>query len=323
MRTRGGPSALDYGFLGEEPKEFWWRQYGQVTDLEQPTILVESDGRSWQAYIAGIGSQRSDLAGRHIQFNLVLAGECEEIAVGAVAAGDWHAARVGAEHALALSVIGQSVADLGEQKAANAGSRLDSRLTQEDVDRMLASPGEATLAEAADAVRGAYGADSGPQANRPSRNEEEPPDHWLGGAGNPGARAAFVALAAQLVEGKPGRALMLNRPWQERGYLEVTTKLDGELGILITCPGPGFTAQPQPFPQPGPGFTGLPQPFPQPSPGSGAARPPGPRFIANDVGRFVGAIGGDQSQRGPAQDLRESWFRRVLRQHRSRRDGRA
>lgn len=317
MRTRGRPRELDYRFLGEAPEEFWWRQYENVTVSAEPTILVESDGRSWRAYIAGIRSQHSDWLGRHIQLTLVLAGECTKIAVGAVAAGatgDQDADRVGAEHALALSVIGQSVADLGEQRAVSAGSRLDSRLTQEDVERMLASPGEATLAEAADAVRAAYGADSGPQVDKPQQNEENPPDgNWLGGAGNSDARAAFVALAAQLVEGKPGRALMLTPLfWGEWDDIEdqVPSGVDGDLGILIARPGPGSTAPPQP----------LPKPYPQ----SRAARPPGPSFAVSAADRFAGAFG-IRSQRvsGPAQDLHESWFRRVLRQYRSRRAGRA
>src|ERR1700680_3634967 len=76
LRTRGRARDRDYRFLGEAPGDFWWRTYGNVTDVERPTILVESDGGAWRIYIAGIGSTRLDSTDSAIQYNLALAGDC-------------------------------------------------------------------------------------------------------------------------------------------------------------------------------------------------------------------------------------------------------
>jgi hypothetical protein len=124
LRTRGRPRELDYRFLGEAPDEFWWRSYSQVTDIERPTVLVRSNGTSWQAYVAGIRSRRLDASENGIAFNLALAGECgpED------------------DNALALGIISRSVASLAEQHGLFIpGDPLDGQLPEDEVHRMLAA----------------------------------------------------------------------------------------------------------------------------------------------------------------------------------------
>ena len=141
VRTRGQARALDYQFLGETPEDFWWRSYRSVTDIERPTILARSNGTSWQAYLAGITSQRLDSTKIPIQINLALSGECG----------------AGVDNELALAIITRSAVGLAEQGGEFIpGDLLDRTLPGDVVERMLTSPGRATADAAADAVCAAY-----------------------------------------------------------------------------------------------------------------------------------------------------------------------
>ena len=233
VRTRGWPRGNDYQFLGEAPEDFWWRSYGPVTDVERPTILLRSDGTSWQAYIAGIRSGRLDSTENAIQFNLVLAGDCgaEE------------------ENATALSVITRSAAGLAEQGAQFIpGDPLDEQLPADEVERMLTSPGKQTAAVAGAAVRAAYPpggsvppAAPGPAQAGPDLTDAGPglPDgDWIGGLAGPQALDAFAALVARLLDsGHAGRAAVLNLVADD-GDLDGLPAWDGQLGALGARPGP-------------------------------------------------------------------------------------
>ena len=226
LRTRGQPRELDYRFLGEAPEDFWWRSYLQVTDIERPTILVRSDGTSWQAYIAGIRSRRRDATDTPIGFNLVLAGDC----------GPAHAD----DNALALEIIGRSAADLAAQNGLfMPGDLLDERLPANDVDRMLAAPEEETVTVAADAVRAAYGPLVAGDAP-PAQGEAPLPDgSWIGGLANRKAQAAFAALTARLLVGeRTGRAIAVNLVTQEADLDELPEWKADLLGVLSALPGP-------------------------------------------------------------------------------------
>jgi hypothetical protein len=228
LRTRGWPRDLDYKFLGEAPAEFWWRHYRPVSDVERPTILVESDGTSWRAYLAGIWSERRDATDNQIQFNVALSGEC-------LAAED---------RDLGLAVITRSASDLAEQKGAGiSGTPLDAMLPRQDVERMLTTEGEQTRAEAAAAVRAAYGSSlngNGAAAATEGQGLTDAEDgRWLGGMGNVQARAGFAALTKRLLSGQPGRALVVNLPAEEED-IDRLPDMSGALAVLIARSGPRF-----------------------------------------------------------------------------------
>jgi hypothetical protein len=217
LRTRGRPRELDYRFLGQAPEDFWWRSYLQVTDIERPTVLVRSNGATWQAYIAGIRSSRADATDNAIAFNLALTGDCGPADEGA----------------LALAIITRSVTDLAAHNGLFiAGDPLDERLLPDEVDHMLATPGKETAVAAADAVRAAYGPDAAGEPPTPAEGD------WIGGLANPKAREAFAALAARLLDGsRTGQAVALNLVAAE-GDLDELPAADGDLGVLSVLPGP-------------------------------------------------------------------------------------
>jgi hypothetical protein len=220
MRTRGRPRELDYQFVGEEPADSWWRAYRPVTDVERPTILLRSDGKSWSAYIAGIRSGRLDATENHIQVNLVLAGDCGQD-----------------ENALALSIIRRSAAGLAQEKGQFIpGAPLGDRLPADEVERMLTSPGRKTAAAAADAVRAAYGEEAPASDGWPSEASRTA-DDWLGGLVDPDAQEAFGTLAAQLLSGSRGCAAALNLVEDEADLTELP-RWTGPLGVLASRPGP-------------------------------------------------------------------------------------
>ena len=219
LRTRGW--RLDYRFLGIAPDDFWWRAYRQVTDPERPTILLESDGTSWRMYVAGIASERLDVTDSKIQFTLAANGPCT---------GPDQATRD-----LVLGIIELSVADLAKSKAASIdGSRLDKRLPRGEVERMLSNSGTTTWEQAADAVRVAY---KGVHVRVPGG--DQPGGGWLGGAGRPEARDAFIGRSAGLLGGRPGRALALNLFSGDSDVRQLPA-FGGDVSVLIARPGPGF-----------------------------------------------------------------------------------
>lgn len=241
VRTRG--RTRDYQFLDDGPSKYWWRSYGEVTDLEKPTILLESNGKSWRAYIAGIFSARRDTGERQIQFNLALDGACDDAMA----------------RELALDIVAESADGLaGGRGDAIPGTRLDERLTEDDVERMLVTPGEATREEAAEAVRAAYEG-----ASHPDMATNATPGDWAGGAANARARDQFTAVAASLLEGQQGRALLLNR-FLSDDYVDQLPELPGSVNVLLARPeqfgrelselpgkaGPGAALPPEPEPWP-------------------------------------------------------------------------
>jgi hypothetical protein len=229
VRTRGRRRELDYKFLGTPPRDFWWRDYGRVTDVERPTILLRSDGRSWAAYLAGMRSARLDGTDNSIQFSLALAGECGQ----------------GADNALALAILRRSARDLAAERGQFIpGGPLDAQLPAEEVDRMLVSPGKATADEVALAVRAAYAVPE-PEPEAEPRERDQAAGRsaalvgdWIGGLADPAALVAFEALAARLLAaGCPGRAVALNLVDGEADLAELP-RMEGALGVLAARPGP-------------------------------------------------------------------------------------
>jgi hypothetical protein len=242
VRTRG--LTKDYQFLGEAPEDFWWRAYRPVTDIERPTILLRSNGESWQAYVAGIRSQRVDSTKTVIQFNLAMAGHCGHTA----------------DNALMLTVLTQAAAGLPpEPTLLIPGEPLDAVLPADIVERMLERPGQETATEAEKAVRAAYTpmagrgagaalpdadpagaqragadvADAHPAGEAPSAGGD-----WMGGAASAEALGAFGALVARLLDGgQAGLAAALNLIEAEAD-LEDLPDTGGVRGVLAARPGP-------------------------------------------------------------------------------------
>ncbi len=245
LRTRGW--RLDYRYLGAAPDDFWWRDYRQVTDPERPTILLESDGTSWRMYVAGIASERLDVTDSKIQFTLAADGDCT---------GPDKAARD-----LVLGIIALSVADIADHEGKFIdGSRLDKRLPRGEVERMLASTGTTTWEQAADAVKIAF-----KDVHVRAAGGSQPDGAWVGGAGRPEARDAFIARSAVLLGGRPGRALALNLFSSDSDARQLPVA-DGDVSVLIVRPGPRFDRDLGRLPPPGalpdsgelPGEGGLP-----------------------------------------------------------------
>lgn len=225
VRTRG--RFADYQFIGIAPEAPWWRRYADVTDLERPTVLVESDGQTWRAYVSGLASQRQDRILRGIRLDLVLDGECNPAE--------------GEDHDLALAIITTFLADLAEESDAEApGIRLGDAIDEAEIEQWLVSRDASTSSLAAAAVRDAYRGLGATQA----RSDEPPDGSWIGGLGNAASRAAFVALTRQLLAGRSGQALMLGLV-ENAGDTAQIPAGEGNLGVLVSRSGPLYGAEPR------------------------------------------------------------------------------
>lgn len=188
VQTRGTARATDYAFLGGAPPEPWWRAYRDMTAFDHPTVLVTSDGARWAAYLSGVPSSRVDAVGTVVRYTLVLDGPCGAADAPCVpaAVGAW---------------LDDVAAGHGDRPGGRLATALDARFPADDVERWLTSDVPAT-----EVRRRALAA----LAVLPARDAADEPGDWIGAAGAPAPRAAFTARVAALVDGAPGRALLLN-----------------------------------------------------------------------------------------------------------------
>lgn len=207
VNTRGRERHRDYQFVGPAPPSSWWRAYADHTTFEHPTVLVQSDGTGWQAYLSGIPSRRRDAVGTVIRYTVVLEG---------VADGEAEppAALVPSARVLSTGdVLALVAAWLDDQDASGAGrvsAVLDAAFPEPDVERLIATGPQATATDSgAEVSRRLAGALS--KLELPSPAEPEPaPEAWLADLGRATARTAFVQRVDELLAGHPGRALVLN-----------------------------------------------------------------------------------------------------------------
>ena len=209
LQTRGTARATDYAFLGGAPPEPWWRDYRDATAFDHPTVLVSSDGDRWATYLSGIPSSRVDAVGTVVRYTLVLEGSC--------AASDT---------ACVTAAVGAWLDDVAAGHGAGPGGRLaaalDARFPAVDVERWLAGHTDESALRApdrpdSDTPAGAGVGDDVRQrvlaalaALPVSSPTADVSGSWVGGTASAAARAAFRARVGLLLDGTPGRALLLN-----------------------------------------------------------------------------------------------------------------
>ena len=215
LQTRGTGRAGDYAFLGYAPEEPWWRAYRDVTAFDHPTVLVTADGARWAAYLSGIPSSRVDAVGTVVRYTLVLDGPCGAVDADCVVA--------------AVAAWLDDVATGPDRPGGLLSTALDAAFPAELVDRMITRPVPGGVDPAAgdaggrgltlDQLAPRYCTDASSTNSGvlralaslpvpPSATDE--PGAWIGGVATPACRVAFVARVVALLEGAPGRALLLN-----------------------------------------------------------------------------------------------------------------
>jgi hypothetical protein len=196
LNTRGRERHRDYQFVGPAPPTSWWREYADHTTFERPTILVQSDGPDWQAYLSGIPSRRRDAVGTVIRYTVIAENAPDRVGAAGLGTGD----------ILALVANWLSDQDLG-RGAGRLSDVLDAAFPEPDVERLIASElDESDGVEVQGRLVGALRELRLPVGADPP----EPADDWLADLSGPAARAAFVQRVDELLGGRPGRALVLN-----------------------------------------------------------------------------------------------------------------
>jgi hypothetical protein len=190
VQTRGEARASDYCFLGQAPPSHWWRQYRDHTTFDHPTLIVESDGARWQAYLSGIPSARVDAVGTVVRYTVVLDGACAPTeSVGG-----------------ALAVIQGWLSDIADGAAGGqVQAALDREFPAQVVEDLMARAGNGVWHETQQRALAALGSLPVPH---PSTNAG--PRAWIGDVGAPTSRAEFLARTAGLLAGESGRAMFLN-----------------------------------------------------------------------------------------------------------------
>ena len=192
VQTRGEARASDYRFLGQAPQSHWWLQYRNHTTFDHPTLLVQSDGADWQAYLSGIPSARVDAVGTVVRYTVVLEGTCGPGPTGA--------------NSSALAVIEGWLSDIAQGAAGGqVQAAFDREFPAHVVEHLMAGGDDGAWDET---QRRAQTALRSLPVPRPVTNGS--PRAWIGDISAPASRAEFLGRAADLLAGKSGRALFLN-----------------------------------------------------------------------------------------------------------------
>jgi len=197
VQTRG--YEVDYGFLGSAPEELWWRVYNRAIDSARPGAAVVSKNDSWRIYLTGIPSSRRDRVNTEIRYTLVLSGDASEPAAAdsaMVILENWLTAVDGNTPMGPLSTVLDE--QFGEETVVSLRSRDDEEAAAEAARRALDAVGRLAADQATD----------GDATGSGYRNSD--PSGWIGDLHRAVPRAAWLARAAELLGGRPGRALVLN-----------------------------------------------------------------------------------------------------------------
>ncbi|MGH3568458.1 MAG: hypothetical protein ACRDRH_21010 [Pseudonocardia sp.] len=216
VQTRGEARAADYGFLGVEPDEPWWRTYREHTSFELPTLLLHSSGQSWWAFLSGIRSARRDAVGTTVRFTVALEGDCAD----------------DEDQAVALVLLHRWLADV-TTGTRSVGAALDEAFPGPDVERLLTCRSEEDGAETRRRTLGALRALPAPAEEAGGPDEPaDLPERWVGRLDAPHLPAALLRQTAELLSGVPGRALVLNLIGS-RADAEALVEDDTTLAVLV------------------------------------------------------------------------------------------
>jgi hypothetical protein len=193
VMTRGGGMRQEYAFLGEPPRENWWRRYEEVTNFQLPTLLVESDSAGWRLYLAPITMTMVGPGGTAIGLVLVLEGAHGD--------PDDDVDRVPALVGLWLDPergSGEVSRTFSAAFPQDARTITEWRTAAEDrTGRLVTSGFRAAVREL-------------PARALPAGPGAATSDRWAGAVDGQGSRAAFVHRVGELLRGAEGRAVVAN-----------------------------------------------------------------------------------------------------------------
>lgn len=219
LMTRG--LGRGYGFLGSAPAEPWWREFGQFTAFEQPTLLIHADNSGWRVYASAIPTTRRDRTNTLIRLSLAL--EYQRPAVKSPASSD------GAVPDEFVSVLALVRSWLSEERTAAAPKEfaklLDEEFPTHDTEQFISTAGPANDDEVNRRVR--YVLNEWRKKPSRSAGSVDPalvkPDSWFGDVNDEEVRAAFLHRARALLLGDhSGWAVQLNLAGEAeiRSYFE-------------------------------------------------------------------------------------------------------
>ncbi|HEX6340245.1 hypothetical protein [Umezawaea sp.] len=193
VMTRGGGLRQEYAFLGEAPGESWWRRYEAVTNLQLPSLLVESDRAGWRLYLAPIAMTMVGPGGTSIGLVLVLEGEH----------GDPDA-DVDRVPALVHRWLDP------DRGSAEVGRTFSAAFPQDSgtITRWRAEAGDETRRLVARGFRTAVR--TLPARVPPASPGATTAERWAGAVDGEASRAAFAHRVGELLRGARGRAVVAN-----------------------------------------------------------------------------------------------------------------
>ncbi|MGH3787690.1 MAG: hypothetical protein ACRDRG_14315, partial [Pseudonocardiaceae bacterium] len=257
LQTRGVAPAAGYRFLGAEPEQAWWLDYGKFTAFEDATILVESDAGGWRVFLSGIPSSRVDTTGTTNRFTIVIES----------------ADRDGDHVGLVAGLVSTWIGDIKDQQ--NEGElqhALDEVFTDNAVTRLYAQEGDEAWREVRNNVQRAL------RALRALRVLDEPPEPavrmsaWIAPVRWREGRAGFIGRVRKLLDRDHGAAILVNLACSPHAFRNARPA-DGRLFVLALDEDRKLDEKFDELPRVAPGKDELPRAVPEKK----ALVPAGPR----------------------------------------------
>lgn len=200
LETRGTARSAGYRFLGTEPKNAWWGDYGRFTAFEYPTILVESDANEWRVFLSGIPSNRVDATGTTNRCTIVIES----------------AHPAGEDTELVVRLVSTWLGDNTDQRSeVSLQHVLDAEFPDEVVAQFYEQHGEETQRKVADKVQQALQALKMPVEPIKSADSMS---SWIAPVRAEEGRAGFVDRVRTLLDGNQGRAILVNLTSDPRAF---------------------------------------------------------------------------------------------------------
>lgn len=183
----------DYRYLGSAPDPARWREFGQLSAFEYPTLLMHADETGWRVYASAIPTARRDFRNTVIRISLELHGD--------------HEVATAAERDQVLRLVHSWLDGATPGSPTALVSLLDDRLPEADAERLLARTGPDNDDELARLVHGVL---DGLEPDRAPHEASPQPGSWVGDVTAGPARNAFLDRVRALLEGGTGWAVQLN-----------------------------------------------------------------------------------------------------------------